>query len=345
MTHDDQPASRPGDTPDGGPPPTDSPEPAHPARADGDPTPRSVTPDRAEAPPPGGDPDTSTDSGPDSAPTDVDLFGNAPHHRRDWSHRRGEPRVFALLWTVFLTVIATTTLMRAAIGGRLDLAVYRAGLTTTLMVIATGIVVGWPLLRLSQARPRGGGVGTTFKDVLIVLVPLQAVLWPQAVLAHWPLSLVAALDATLAAWTLLCGGVVALALGPRTEDPDGLPDAEALHSGLPRGRVAAMAIVIGLGAVGGAAAFVLDIALRPDRSVHIPGSWWMMLSPHTAIAELTRDRAEFGETARAQPAHLWATAAQTAAGLLLWVAAAAREWLAPPPVQHESGVATRPKAR
>ena len=270
---------------------------------------------------------------PSAAPVqavELDLFGHAPKGRPDWSHRRGEPRVFALLWTLFLTVLATSTLMRAAVGGRLDLSTYRESLRAMLMVVATAIVVAWPLLRLSQARPRGGGVGSTFKDVLIVLVPLQAVLWPQAILAHWSLPVVAALDGVMASWTLLLGGVVALTLGPSTQPPQGLPDAEITRPDSTNGRTGAMAIVVGLGAVGGAVAFVLDAALRPTRAGFDTGSWWMILSPHTAIHEITRDRAELGVSTRVERAHAVALAVQAGAGVLLWIAAIAREWMAPP---------------
>lgn len=262
---------------------------------------------------------------PEGPPPDLDLFGHAPRGRRDWSHRRGEPRVFALLWTVFLTVLATTTLMRAAVGGRLDLWVYRDALRSMLMVVVTAIVVAWPLLRLSQARPRGSGCAATVKDVLIVLVPLQAVIWPQAILARWPIGVIGAVAALLGVWTLTCGGVIALALGPGTQDPEGLPDAEITRPDPARGRVAAMAVVVGLGAVGGALAFVLDTAMRPGPAIRDPGAWWAMLSPHTGIAELTRDRSGFGEAARAEPALLWTLAAQAGLGATIWIAALVRE--------------------
>ena len=309
-----------------------------PAAAPHDPASRPVAPPVAMDPPEGapaqdaglagvGPPVAggSNRDGPDAV--DVDLFGHAPRGRPDWSHRRGEPRAFALLWTVFLTVIASTTLMRAAVGGRLDVGAYRESLRMMLMIVATAIVVAWPLLRLSQARPRGGGVGSTLKDMLIILVPLQAVVWPQAVLAHWPAGVIAGLDAILGVWTLLCGGVVALALGPPSEDPMGLPDAEVTRPERPDGRMGAMAIVIGLGAVGGACAFVLDAALRPSPEAYRPGAWWMMLSPHTAIAEVTRDRSGFGETARLESAHVVAVAAQAGAGAAMWLVAGARACL------------------
>ena len=33
---------------------------------------------------------------------DLDLFGRAAPTGRDWSHRRGEPRIFAFFWTLYL---------------------------------------------------------------------------------------------------------------------------------------------------------------------------------------------------------------------------------------------------
>lgn len=259
-----------------------------------------------------------------SAAPDLDLLGNPPRGRPDWSHRRGEPRIFALCWTLFLTVITTTMLMRAAVGGRLDLSVYRQGLRMTLLVIMTAVVIAWPMMRLSQARPRGGGVGSMLKDLLIVLVPLQAVLWPQVVLARWPVSLVGAIDALLAAWALVCGGIVAIALGGPTEDPRGLPEAEATTPDRARGRIAAMSIVVALSCVGGAAALALDGAMRPIGATDA-GSWWMMLSPHAGVLEMSRDRAASGEAPHPEPAHLWAIGGLLVLGVATWAAAISRQ--------------------
>ncbi|MEZ6233220.1 MAG: hypothetical protein R3B68_03425 [Phycisphaerales bacterium] len=264
-----------------------------------------------------------------AAQPDLDLFGNAPHGRPDWSHRRGEPRMFALAWTVFLTLLATLILMRSAVGGRLDMDVYRHVLRQGLMAIITAIVVAWPLVRLSQVRPRGGGVLSAFKDLLIVVVPLQAVLWPQVLLAHWPIEVVAALSATMAAWALLVGAVIALALGTRSFDPDNLPESDAIEPPRAGGRTLAMTLILAWVLLSGIGALVLDGARPAERGLGQHPAWWMMLSPHAGVNEITRSRVEFGPAAHVSPQHGAAVLAIGALALLAWLGALGREALSP----------------
>ncbi|MCA9288188.1 MAG: hypothetical protein KDA05_06375 [Phycisphaerales bacterium] len=273
---------------------------------------------------------TPDDAGPaDAAQPDLDLFGNAPRGRPDWSHRRGEPRMFALAWTVFLTLLATLILMRSAVGGRLDMDVYRHVLRQGLMAIITAIVVAWPLVRLSQARPRGGGALSAFKDLLIIVVPLQAVLWPQVLLAHWPVGVVAALSAAMSAWAVLVGAVIALALGTRSFDPDSLPESDAIEPPRTAGRTLAMSVVIGWVMLSGVAALVLDGALPAEHALGQHPAWWMMLSPHAGVNEITRSRVEFGPAAHVSPQHGAAVLAIGALALLAWLGALGREALSP----------------
>ena len=52
------------------------------------------------------------------------------------------------------------------------------------------------------------------KDLVILLVPLQAVLWPQVVITGWTVSAVAASDVLLISWASMVGAFLAIALGP-----------------------------------------------------------------------------------------------------------------------------------
>mgnify|MGYP000952897457 CR=1 FL=1 len=80
--------------------------------------------------------------------------------------------------------------------------------------VSFGYAVLWPMLRLCQVFPSEGGVSSVGKDLLVVVIPTQAVVWPLAFLAVWPMSVAAALGAQSLAWTLLVGAMLALALGP-----------------------------------------------------------------------------------------------------------------------------------
>ncbi len=149
---------------------------------------------------------------------DLDLFGRPPRNHPNWDHRRGEPRTFALAWTVFL-MLATLVMfasMSAALVVTADL--YRPATRALLLTITAGIVLIWPMVRLSQERPYGSALPAASRDIIIVLIPVQALIWPQAlhILGGWSLELCAAIAATQAAWAIVISGLIALAL---TLDP------------------------------------------------------------------------------------------------------------------------------
>ncbi|QKK07797.1 MAG: hypothetical protein HND58_06155 [Planctomycetota bacterium] len=48
--------------------------------------------------------------------------------------------------------------------------------------------------------------------MMVLLIPAQAVIWPQIAMSAWPVPVVAALAASLAVWTLVIGGVLATGL-------------------------------------------------------------------------------------------------------------------------------------
>ena len=65
-----------------------------------------------------------------------------------------------------------------------------------------GVAVLWPMVRFSQSRPRGSPTVAAAKDLIVVLAPLQAVIWPQFFWGRWPIEVVAALSA----WSGQYGG-------------------------------------------------------------------------------------------------------------------------------------------
>lgn len=131
-----------------------------------------------------------------------------------WAHRRGEPRGFAVLWMGFLLVSTLTVFLALGDPMRVTAEGYREGARMLVTVISIGITLLWPMLRLSQLPPVGGGTAMVIKDLIILLIPLQAVLWPQVVITGWTVSAVAATDLLLVSWALLVGAMLAIAVGP-----------------------------------------------------------------------------------------------------------------------------------
>jgi hypothetical protein len=96
---------------------------------------------------------------------------------------------------------------------------YTPGVREMLMCVTIGLMIGWPLLRLSQSR-REYPIRQTLLDLLVLLGLVQVVIWPLRLVTNWTPLRTAAIDATLAGWTMLAGAVVAAAIvtdkrGPR----------------------------------------------------------------------------------------------------------------------------------
>ncbi|MBX3357041.1 MAG: hypothetical protein KF745_01305 [Phycisphaeraceae bacterium] len=128
-----------------------------------------------------------------------------------WAHRRGEPRVFALLWSTYVLL--------AVAGGILWLmqlppetpGAYSPAARTLLVVLAAGLSILWPMTRLSQLPPDEPSVHAALADTLLMLIPIQMVIWPLWSLAGWPIAVVAAVASLFLAWGLLIGAVQAIA--------------------------------------------------------------------------------------------------------------------------------------
>lgn len=221
---------------------------------------------------------------------DLDIFGRPPVHHADWSHRRGEPRVFALLWMIYLMVV--TALMFASITGALSVSQTITRPAARAMLVSTmfGIAIAWPMVRLSQSVPARGTIGSVLRDWVVIVVPVQAVVLPQMfpVLAGWSLGVVLAVDAFLCAWTLVLAGLIAMAYRSVGETDRGVS------------RIFWMALVL-LVALGAPLVGVLTGA-GATTSVGDARVGWI-LSPLTGIIELTRDRSVLGQSAQIQAGH------------------------------------------
>jgi len=95
---------------------------------------------------------------------------------------------------------------------------YTPGVRLMLISAAVGLIIAWPLLRLSQP-PLPYPVRQTVLDLVVLLALLQVVIWPLRLVTPWSPLRTAALDATLAGWALLAGALVASAVGTDRSGP------------------------------------------------------------------------------------------------------------------------------
>lgn len=244
----------------------------------------------------------------DPAPPDRDIFGRTPKHTPDWSHRRGEPRVFVLLWTVYLMFCAAAMFSRSGGMASFDPVAFRPSARLGLLMMMVGIGVLWPLMRLSQAMPREGGVRATLKDAAIILVTGHALILPQLWLARWGGGVVVALSVLFVCWTLLIGSVIASTQGP--------PRGREGSGSRPGGRAAGVLCCLVLVLSGGLVALA-DAGRVPGNDAIASRPAWM-LSPLTAIYEIARDRPWTGRPAMVGPAHRAALGATGLAAAASW---------------------------
>jgi hypothetical protein len=227
-----------------------------------------------------------------------------PPVRDRWAHRRGEPRTFAAAWILFL--FGATVVSVGAVGafGLLSADVYRPAARVMVEITAVGLAVLWPMVRLSQETPRQP-LRAMAQDLIVMLGPVQAVVWPQALvwMAAWPVSVVLCLDLFVCGWGVLIGGLLATYfLRPRV------------------GRWAMMALLLLLVLVGPVVAALRQpgAAAAMDPALSQPAVEWMMSSPLTGVYEITRDRSWTGLHARVDARH-WA-------GVVLVWAVAVASW-------------------
>lgn len=121
---------------------------------------------------------------------------------------------FAALWLIASWIIA--------LGWRTPVqpssASYTPGVRLMLLCVTIGLMIGWPLLRLSQTR-HWHVIAQVWLDLLVLLGLLQVVIWPLRLVTTWSTWRTAALDATMAGWLLLAGAVVAAAISTDRRGP------------------------------------------------------------------------------------------------------------------------------
>ena len=153
--------------------------------------------------------------------------------------------LLASIWLVASWVLAIG--LRAPVEA--SSASYTPGVRLMLISVAIGMVIGWPLLRLSQsAAPYP--IRQTLLDLIVLLALVQVVIWPLRLVTPWTPLRTAALDATLTAWVILVGALVAAAAGSDRPGP----------------RIVAMLGCVGMGLAGPALA-LLCLAFPATQSL------------------------------------------------------------------------------
>lgn len=223
-----------------------------------------------------------------------------------WSHRRGEPRTFAFLWAIYLMIGSIIALGIVLAGGIITLDTYQPLSRGLVVTLAVGVLVFWPLIRLSQAAPEEGSRKAILQDLAVVLIPLQAVLWPQMYLARWTYDIVAATALAILAWGAIVGALLVIAL--RREDT---------------WRSAWMAVILVI-AIGGAGSSILygSVApdlLRPPEPGAAPAI--VLASGVGLVADISADRSWSGSWALVLPEHWLAIRWTFVVAVLAWVVA------------------------
>ncbi len=235
---------------------------------------------------------------------DVDLFGRRPRGRPDWSHRRGEPRGLALAWALYLMLAMMGSLMPAMTLGRFDPDVFRPAARVLSAVIVVGLVVLWPMLRLSQ-RPAGGVPGGRIgRDLVVLLIPAMTLVWPQVLLAGWSIETVSAVSALLVVWSLVAASGLSWWRGCGGEK----------RSAGVAVMVLLVLLVAGLPPVLWRSG-VLEVS--PAGRGVTPGWMW---TPVTSVLEILRDRSWSGHPADVSAGHwVWIVRLLVGASGLLWL--------------------------
>ncbi len=126
-----------------------------------------------------------------------------------WAHRKGEPRPLALMWAVYISVSAGLTIFAVSFLTVPSHDQFAYACRALFVMLAIGACVLWPMVRLSQQFPRRP-IRSVLVDLLIVIIPVQAVLWPMPMLTRWSWEINGAIASNLVAWSTLAAALLAL---------------------------------------------------------------------------------------------------------------------------------------
>lgn len=222
------------------------------------------------------------------------------------------------MWTGYLLLAAVASLGSIASAPFLTPDIYRPAAALLMAATALGVAVFWPMVRLSQMCPPESPRRAVVLDSFAILLPLHATIWPQAMpaLSSWDASVVAAVACHSTAWLAFTGGVLAFALID-------IRQRESVGGRISAKRASWMLLILLLCIAGPLAMMLRGMSSgppMPERSQ----AWFMLMSPVSAIFEITRDRSWLGTPAVVQPDHWRACGLILAAAGVAWLCATLR---------------------
>ncbi len=212
-----------------------------------------------------------------------------------WDHRRGEPRLLVLCWAIYLLAASGATIMRLPDMGFADPRFVQTAARVLIVLMGVGLIVLWPMVRLSQASPRRPVVAALV-DLTALLLPLTAVLWPVTWLGRWRWEVTCGLLAMLAAWGVVIAAITAM--GTRRE------------SSASRTLWAILLVL----AIAGGPAIAAGLAGMSETG------WALYASPLTGVYALTTEASALAPVMT--PNEWWAALGPLCAGCVLWAVAA-----------------------
>jgi hypothetical protein len=125
-----------------------------------------------------------------------------------------EPKALTLMWSLYLLVSAGTTIFAMNHLWIYDANINRLSSKVMIAMIGLGLGALWPMVRLSQVSPRRPAE-SIFADILALIVPAQAVLWPLTLLGQWSWGVTGAIALAMLAWTCAFGAIIGLGVCAR----------------------------------------------------------------------------------------------------------------------------------
>lgn len=123
-------------------------------------------------------------------------------------HQIRLPRTLLLWWSIWL--LASWVLSFGWSSPFMpNLRAYGSSVRQLLVLLAIGLMIVWPLFRLS-AQNRGAPRIVAFVDFIALVFTLQVVLWPMRIAGQWSVLRLTALDFMLCSWALVIAACVAM---------------------------------------------------------------------------------------------------------------------------------------
>lgn len=121
------------------------------------------------------------------------------------------------LWLIGSWVITMGTRQPVQISS----ASYTPSFRLMLLCIVVGLMICWPLLRLSR-QTQHHPIIHTFLDLSVLISLVQIILWPLRLITPWSSLRMASIDATICGWLLITGAIVASVAGSDRNGPRNL---------------------------------------------------------------------------------------------------------------------------